>query len=221
MTNSLKELRKAKDLTLDQLARATGLGASTIGNFENGKTKVSKDTLKKIADSLKVSVDDILKPPSHGGDDILRDQISLTLPNASRLKVKLRFVPVVSWASAGAANDYGDLSGQIDQMVETISADQNAFALIVEGDSMMPRFEAGDIVIFEPNSEPRNGDIVVAKLREGDGVLFKKFRRTGREGKVIMLESLNPDYTNKEYSKESFLFIYPAVEFKARIRRFL
>lgn len=134
-------------------------------------------------------------------------------------KIKLNFVPVISWASAGAVHDYSDMADQIDQRVETISSDKDAFALILEGDSMMPRFEAGDIVIFEPNSEPRNGDFVVAKLADSNGILFKKYRRTGPEGKIIRLESMNPDYKSVEHPRTAFSYIFPAVEFKSRIRR--
>lgn len=134
-------------------------------------------------------------------------------------EVKLRMVPVVSWAAAGVAQDYSDMTEQIDEMIETECRDENAFALIIEGDSMEPRFLAGDIVIFAPGSEARSGNFVAARLREGKGVLFKKFKRTGPEGGLILLESLNPHYKSKEYPTTAFHFIYPAVEMKARFGR--
>ncbi len=98
-------------------------------------------------------------------------------------------------------------------MIEVETKGPNAFALIVEGDSMEPRFHAGGRVVFAPNSEPRNGNFVVACLREVFGVLFKVFRRKGREGQIIRLESLNP-----EYPPDAFRFIYTAVEAKLLLR---
>lgn len=78
-------------------------------------------------------------------------------------------MPVVSWARAGQALDYGDLCNQIDDSVETDCKDANAFALIPEGDSMEPEFYAGDLVVFAPNVEPRNGDFVVCRLLSNSG----------------------------------------------------
>ena len=46
-------------MTLSSLAEASGVGKSTIGNYENGKTEASKKSLKKLADILKVSVEDL------------------------------------------------------------------------------------------------------------------------------------------------------------------
>lgn len=131
----------------------------------------------------------------------------------------LKSVPVVSWAHAGASHDYTDMCNQIDEWLDFDAKDPNAFALILEGDCMEPRFHAGDRVIFYPNSEPRNGDFVVARLRTNHGVLFRRYRRTGPEGKMVRLEPLNHDYTPLEMPATDFRFIYPAVEFRAALRR--
>ncbi len=133
--------------------------------------------------------------------------------------IPIRLVPVVSWGAAGTAHDYADLANQLDQSVESTCRDANAFALIVEGDSMEKEIFAGDIVIFSPNNEPRNGDIVVARLADDHGVLLKRFRRIGPEGKTIRLESTNPEYEPREFPAVAFRFIYPAVELKRQLRR--
>ena len=207
LPNSLKLIRKERGLTLKQLAATAKVGLSTINNFENGATNASTDLLTKLAQALSVSVDDLLKPSG--------DEGNVGLPPK---KNRFRLVPVVSWARAGAASDYADLCTQIDEWVQTDCQDPNAFALIIEGDSMEPDFRAGDRVVFAPNSEPRNGDFVVARLKENMGVLFKQFRRTGPEGRLIRLESLNINYTTQEHAVESFHFIYPVV---GQFRKFL
>jgi SOS-response transcriptional repressor LexA len=130
-----------------------------------------------------------------------------------------RRVPVLSWARAGSARDYGELCRQIGEWTPTECQDPNAFALIIEGDSMYPEFIAGDSVVFAPNSEPRNGDVVVCRLNEVQGVLFRRFRRCGDEGMTIRLESLNSAYKVLEYSLSEFRFIYPAVDMCRKLRR--
>ena len=202
--NRLKELRIARGMTLAQLAKASGFGVSTINNFENGRTAASEEFLKKLGAIFDVAphllTGQAMNRPADKADH-------------------WRPVPVVSWAQAGAAHDYQDLCNQLEDWVESDCRDTNAFALIIEGDSMEPEFHAGDQVVFAPNSEPRNGDFVVGRLREGGGVVFKQFRRTGSEGQTIRLESLNPAYRPVDYPASALLFIYPAVDLKRRLRR--
>jgi SOS-response transcriptional repressor LexA len=129
-----------------------------------------------------------------------------------------RRAPVVSWAAAGQARAYEDLANQLEEWVETDCKDPNAFSIIIEGDSMEHKFLAGDRVVFAPNSEPRNGDAVVAKLQDGR-VMFKYFYRTGPEGGRVKLVSENSNYGPLEFERSDFAFVYPAWEVKRRLRR--
>jgi SOS-response transcriptional repressor LexA len=83
---------------------------------------------------------------------------------------------------------------------------------------MEHKFYAGDRVVFAPNSEPRNGDAVIARLQDGR-VMFKYFFRTGPEGARVKLASENPNYGPLEFERSDFVFIYPAWEVKRRLRR--
>jgi SOS-response transcriptional repressor LexA len=133
-------------------------------------------------------------------------------------RLRSRDIPVVSWAAAGRAADYQDLATQIDETVGSHVTDPNAFAVIIEGDSMEPSFLAGDRVVVAPNLEARNGDVVLARLNKG-GVMLKKFKRTGPSGQTFRLESENPNYPALEFQADEFAFIYPAMEFKRLMRR--
>jgi SOS-response transcriptional repressor LexA len=140
------------------------------------------------------------------------------LTQAEKMKPTFH-VPIISWASAGKASNYSDLEGYIEERINSDCRDPNAFGLIIEGDSMEPKFYAGDRVIFSPNSEARNGDCVVARLREDGGVVFKQYFRGGKNGAVIRLVSLNPNYDPVEHPASAFRFIYPAVERLTILRR--
>lgn len=83
---------------------------------------------------------------------------------------------------------------------------------------MEPLIMAGDVVVFAPNSEPRNGDTVVARLNSGE-VFLKRFILTGSEGQTVRLESVNPAYAPREFPREDFRFIHPGVDLKRRLRR--
>lgn len=54
--NRLKELRKEKGLTLDEIQSEIGINRGTYNNYENGKTKPKPETWQALADFFGVSV---------------------------------------------------------------------------------------------------------------------------------------------------------------------
>lgn len=52
----LREFRSAKDLSLADLARVTGLSKGMLSKIENGQTSASLSTLAKLAEALRVPV---------------------------------------------------------------------------------------------------------------------------------------------------------------------
>ncbi len=55
----LKIIRKQRGLTLEALAALSGLGKSTIGNYENGITDMAEESLKTLAECLVVTPTDL------------------------------------------------------------------------------------------------------------------------------------------------------------------
>lgn len=207
-----KALFEKSGLTKAQVARLLHIDRSLPGKYLSGTATPSELRMREFA-RLVGSY-----PPLAQRSMILKDEE----PSPGRIipVMRGRMVPVISWARAGAAlaTDCEDLEGFIDEQMETDCSDLNAFALIIEGDSMEPKFFAGDRLVFSPNSEPRNGDAVVARLEEDGHVLLKQFKRTGTEGKIIQLHSFNPLYAMIEYPREKFRFIYPAVDMRRKLR---
>ncbi|WP_418223529.1 helix-turn-helix domain-containing protein [Clostridium isatidis] len=56
----LKELRKEKQLTIEQLAKDLGSAKSTISRYENNKREPKKDFLEMLSNYFNVSVDYLL-----------------------------------------------------------------------------------------------------------------------------------------------------------------
>jgi SOS-response transcriptional repressor LexA len=210
--HKLRKLRKGLRLTQAELAALLGIHRTYLVLIEKGKKIPSPRLERSILDFMDKAERDSLSPQS------LWRQV--TTANASPLVAEppARRAPVVSWAAAGVARAYEDLANQIEETVETDCKDPNTFAIIIEGDSMENKFYAGDRVVFAPNSEPRNGDAVVAKLNDGR-VFFKYFYRTGSEGSRVKLVSENSLYGPMEFERNEFNFIYPAWEIKRKLRR--
>lgn len=52
MRNRLKELRKAKGLTLEALAQRVGSSNQHVSHLENGKRRLSVDWMERLATAL-------------------------------------------------------------------------------------------------------------------------------------------------------------------------
>jgi transcriptional regulator with XRE-family HTH domain len=62
ITKTLRQLREAKGLSQEKLARLADVANNTIIKIEAGKNQnPTLDTLKKISEALDVSVDDLIK----------------------------------------------------------------------------------------------------------------------------------------------------------------
>ncbi len=62
----VRELRKARDWTLEQAASQAGLARSTLSKIENAQMSPTYDALKKLAVGLEISVPQLFTPPTAG-----------------------------------------------------------------------------------------------------------------------------------------------------------
>ncbi|WP_166415585.1 helix-turn-helix domain-containing protein [Cochlodiniinecator piscidefendens] len=60
----VRELRKARNWTLEQAAGQAGLARSTLSKIENSQMSPTYEALKKLADGLEISVPQLFTPPS-------------------------------------------------------------------------------------------------------------------------------------------------------------
>jgi phage repressor protein C with HTH and peptisase S24 domain len=107
-------------------------------------------------------------------------------------------VPLLGVAQAGAGgffDDGGFPAGQgWDEIALPGFADEGTYALEVAGDSMMPAYRDGDILIVSPAAQVRRGDRVVVRTAEGE-VMAKILKR--QTATQLELTSLNPDHSDR------------------------
>ena len=58
--DKLKEIRLARGMTQEELAKKTGVSQSQIARYENGNFEPNLDTLKALARELDVTIDELL-----------------------------------------------------------------------------------------------------------------------------------------------------------------
>lgn len=101
-------------------------------------------------------------------------------------------IPVVGEVKGGDDGYLDELQypvGHGDGVVEYPTQDANAYALRVRGDSMHPRYRAGEFIVVEPSIEPQPGDDVVVSMADGRKLLKELNWR--RDGDVQLLSVNN------------------------------
>lgn len=175
--NNLKVARKAKGLTQTEVAQAIGLTQNGYSYWENGKAKIDKDQILKLAALFEVSVDYLLG--------------NTEAPTSSGVRV-----PVLGDVAAGipieAVTDIVDY----EEIDAALARTGEFFGLRIKGDSMEPRMMEGDVVIVRQQDTADTGDTVVV-LVNGDSATVKKIKY-GPDG--ITLLPTNPAHDPLFYS---------------------
>lgn len=182
------------------LARAINRPTAQSGfaRFKSGQIQQPKrDTLELAAKRLGVDVlafyDEKLAAQEWAR--INRDAAVDDSDVDDAIDIKSRvLLPLVGEVKGGADGYLEELQypvGHGEGVVEYPTSDPNAYALRVRGDSMHPRYRAGEFVIVEPNIEPQPGDDVVVLCTNGRKMLKQLNWR--RDGEVQLL-SINNGY---------------------------
>ena len=221
----IKERRLAMGLTSHKaLADLVGVTWQTVQQWEKeGGTAPNRSRIDAVASALGVSAEWLRTGNAQmhvpdGGQDIPFDKN--VLPIVGQTKA----IPVLSAIQAGAMKEISQ-PYPIGEGLSTIYVDGDyskwAFGLIIEGISMQPEFLPGDIVIIEPEWEPRPGEYVAAKNGHEEAT-FKKYRQRGVDanGNVIFeLIPLNEDYPTLRSDVTPLTIVGVMAEHRRKTRR--
>ncbi|MCP4314470.1 MAG: helix-turn-helix transcriptional regulator [Hyphomicrobiales bacterium] len=110
-------------------------------------------------------------------------------------------VPLLGFAQAGDGGYFADggfPTGHGWDIVELpASTARHAYALTVQGESMLPLYRDGDTLIVDPEAQVRRGDRVVVKTGGGE-IMAKVLRKNGPQS--IELASLNPEHADRTFA---------------------
>ncbi len=191
-------------LSASGLAKRAGLDSTAFNKSKrqssDGRPRwPSTESLAKIIDATQSSLDEFLS--------LVEGKQSTDRP----LPVQVSTVPLLGFAQAGAGgffDDAGFPAGQGWDLIELpAQSGEGSYALQVQGDSMLPLYRHGDMLVVQPHAPVRKGDRVVVKTSSGE-VMAKVLQR--RTATAIDLVSLNPEHPDRRLESSE-------VEWLARI----
>jgi SOS-response transcriptional repressor LexA len=141
-----------------------------------------------------------------------------------------RFTPIplkktllINRVAAGAPTEATDLDYPVnvadDEILIPNELVDGCFALRIDGDSMLPVYQPGDIVIFSADRTPLDGDDCLVRLGDGDtfSTTFKRIHFVDASGakqqggEFLFLEPLNSAHTPRIVRREDLTGVYPAL----------
>ena len=152
------------------------------------------------------------------GEQVVRSGAVVAEPAAFYAAVRTREVPLLSWAQAGLARGFEEIPESWRERFPAAVSDSSAFAIQLRGDSMEPKYQEGDLAVVLPKAAARNGDLVIANLKE-EGFAFKILNHLGGDPRRVRLTSYNPAYEPMDFDRDDFHWIYPVHSVTKLIRR--
>lgn len=189
---AIDALAERHSLSASGLAKRAGLDSTAFNKSKrasaDGRPRwPSTESLAKIIEATNSSLDEFL--------GLIEGR--LNTPDRP-LPVQQPTVPLLGFAQAGAGgffDDAGFPAGQGWDLIEVPEqSTENSYALQVQGDSMLPLYRHGDVLIVEPGARIDKGDRVVVKTHGGEVMAKVLARRTSR---MIELQSINPEHPTR------------------------
>ena len=153
---------------LDRLAARSGLSASALAK-RAGLDPTTFNRSKRITPDGRPrwpSTESVAKALTATGTTIDSFVGLITDNHGSATQA----VPLIGLAEAGAGGFFDDGGFPVgkgwDEIAFPAVNDEHAFALEISGDSMMPAYRDGDVIVVSPGAPIRRGDRVVVKTKK-------------------------------------------------------
>ena len=191
--SNLRHLRIQARMTQEELAKKMDKDYSTIGKWELGLRSPIMTDVIKIAELFHVSLEKLI------GQSMIYDNAELV-----ELETDIIKIPVYGTIKAGIPiESQSDIIDYIDIPKEWTRGGKKFYGLKVSGDSMFPKYNEDDIVIFEQNEDKElyNGKDCAVMIN-GTESTFKKVLLNDQG---IVLQAYNMAYGIQMYSKEDVI----------------
>ncbi len=189
-SSNLKFIRENKGISKSRLGELVGVNQSTIGRWETNEITPSIDNVEEVAKALNIPLPDML----------IKD---LRFDNAEFIDIPSEVIkiPVYGTIKAGIPiESQSDIIDYVEIPKDWTKGDKKFYGLKISGDSMFPKYDDNDIVIFEQNNDTSlfNGKDCAIMIN-GTESTFKKLL-VNEQG--VVLQPYNMAYDIMMFSKE-------------------
>ncbi len=176
--NKIKEIRRARNITQQQVANYLGISQQSYRRYETVDTKtISPDTLLKLAKYFGITVNYLL--------DIDKNEVEKGFK-----------IPVLGTIPAGIPIEAIQEIIDYEEIPIEMASKGEFFGLKVKGNSMSPRIEDGDVVIVRKQDDADNGDVCVIMVNGFDATL----KQIKKDTNGITLVPFNKEYKPMFYN---------------------
>ena len=188
----IKEIRKEKDMTLEDVAKKIGVAKSTIQRYEAGLISSPKQpVLAAMAKAFNISEEWLCGMSNEKEEQMIASNDDGMVP-----------VPVLGEVSAGMGKYATDnIIGYIFEEEDSMTDDCEYVYLKITGDSMYPEFKEGDLVFVKCQSSVESGSYAVVMVDAELGMV----KRVIYGNNFVELQSVNPMYPPKRFENEDVL----------------
>lgn len=173
-------------MTQAQLGLIAGLAQNSIHNIESGETKRPRK-IDALAEALNCTPEYLL----FGIGETQSDQKSAN-NNVSPGPTIKATAPLISWVQAGSWSEITEIKAyDAERFMCPVNCSDLTFVLKVQGISMEPKFDEGDLIFVDPEAECIHGSYVVARLDDDNQATFKQLII---EGGHKFLKAANPNW---------------------------
>lgn len=204
--NFIKKYRG--DMSLREFAEKCDISHTHLDSIEKGydprtgkPVRVTVDTLKKIASAMNMSVNDLLIQSG----DVKIEELNFDNATFNKIENKITKIPVLGVIKAGTPIEaQEDIIEYVDIPEDWTKGNKTYYGLKIQGDSMYPKYEENDIVIFEQTEDyVKANKKDCAVMVNGDDATFKNVTITESGITLIPLNINNSDgYQPTFYDKE-------------------
>lgn len=200
IAKNLKKLAYKRGKTQADMAKDLGVNNQTISTWMNGQHVPRIDKIEVLCRYFGVSK-----------EELLEDEHDIYHAPKHKIPVLGRVAAGIPLPAITDITDYEEMP------YDKIRGGTDFYALEIHGDSMEPRMQDKDRVIFRVQDDAESGDIVIAMVN-GDEATCKKLRKHPHG---IDLIPLNPKYEPMYFSNEQIVslpvrIIGKVVELRAR-----
>nr|WP_137828243.1 S24 family peptidase [Methylobacterium sp. L1A1] len=213
--------RKQAELVAYLRQEGIDIDATKVSKTVKGLRQVQSNELMPIWKFFGNKPEDLLTAMTQSLPSVIAAQIeqdamirnmgrSLGLPDPNaglpeRIRTASGGLPIFGVSVGGNARRGTLFNGQkLGEVARPMSLANNyrAYATYVHGDSMEPRYEAGEIVLVNPEKGYRKGNYVVAQVYDNDGdPPFGYVKRFVSFGEELVLEQLNPPAEEERFMR--------------------